>query len=142
MIIEKQPQINKLSIKRFIIFSFAIYPLWLVSYIHREELINLLKSEHLFILIIFLFFAVINWLFGQKNLAFPIMIISNILGYFYFVFTVNVTSGEIFLFMIAALIIYPLFFIIALIAQFTTWIPFLLHFIYQNRKNLNNLTWD
>jgi len=142
MIIEKQPQINKLSIKRFIMFSFALYPLWLVSYIHREGLINLLKSEHLSLLIIFLFFAIINWLFGQKKLALPAMVISNILGYFYFVFTANVAPGEIFLFMIAALIIYPFFFIIVLMAQFTTWVPFLLHFIYQNRKNLEDLTWD
>ena len=142
MIVDNQSKISKLSIKRFLMFNFTVYPLWIIFFLYGEELINILGSVFLFFLIIYLFFTTINWFFSQKRLGFIMLVISNVLGFIYFVYSINLEPGDILFFIPAALIIYPLFFIITLVFQVTTWIPFLLHFVYQNRRALDNLTWD
>jgi hypothetical protein len=143
---------EKISIKVFLEFSLAMFPFWFILMIYYKELIYIFKSEALFLIMIYLLFSVINWFYGQKKLNRLFIAIPNVVLFFavssYFFPFEHMTFGivPLMLFFIIiipfTLIVYSFLFITGLLYQIFTWMPFLINFIYHNRKNLDNLKWD
>ena len=139
---------TSLSIRSFVLFSLFVYPIGLLLFIWRERLIQALHSEVLFVILLFLGFLVLNWIWGQKRLATPLLIGSYIAGNVLFFFWAQGSVEDRSLYgdtipLLMALILYPISFLVFTFAQFFTWVPFLLKYLYANRHNLNkNLSWE
>lgn len=134
---------DNLSLKNFVIVSAAIFPVWIFWYIFGIDRIHyMFDNTTVDVLLTIVVFSIINWIFGNKRARWIISLLLNILC---FAFLVNFGSKEDYTATMAfseMLIIYPMLFLVVTFLQFMTWIPFLIKFSYQNRKNLHNIRWE
>ena len=143
-IVPAKEKFERVSPKDFVRFSFLIYPIGVYLLLESGKIIEFFGKPWIYYSLAFLFFATINWLWGQKELKNALLIISCAIGITaYFVsLRYHENSMDIGIHVIQAIIVYFLGFLVFLFAQFFTWVPFLVKFLYQNRENLNNLEWE
>lgn len=137
-------KMNSVSIKNFLVFSLFMCPTWLLWFAYILSWIEnmVIKNEIIEIVSTIIIFSTLNWIYGNKRIKLPLILILNAICFFLLVksfiegdFSVSTT-------LVACIFIYPGLLITILFAQFLTWIPFLVKYAYQNRRNLNDIPWD
>lgn len=137
---------KKLSIKDFIVFSFFLYPIGIFVMVSQSQLVRFFQSELLFAAVLYVIFSAINYIWGQYRIRLFLSVLSCGVGLFFAIkiltdnfinFTPSIT-----LIILGAIIGYLTMFFVFLLGQFLTWIPFLARFLWQNRKNLDNLPFN
>jgi hypothetical protein len=139
---------DRVSIKRFVLFGFVMYPFWMISILYYDPLKQLLKYDYLATILMFILFSSVNYFFGQKKIKtfkiilFFVVVIIFVAGWASDTHKFYGPDSPYILDILQTLVVYAIFFPIVFFAQFLTWIPFLFKFVYQNRKNLDNLSWE
>ncbi len=139
---------DKVSIRKFLLFSFFMYPFWIITIVNHEKLADFVYGNLFASIMIFIIFAVINYLYGQVNIKYyqaALVGVSTII--FISIFAnytqknADINMGYSFHLM-ETFMLYIFYFPVILFIQFFTWIPFLVKFIWQNRQNTQKLKWD
>ncbi len=127
---------KKLGIKQFLIQSIYIYPFWFFLIVNSDyiEKNNLQEFEVYITIGVFLIFSILNWFLSKKKIA-SYFLLFHVAMIAWCVSSSQISYGE-------ATVLYTGFLPVIIFAQFVTWVPFLLKFLYQNRHNLNKLPFD
>lgn len=134
---------DNLSLKNFAIVSIAIYPVWILWYIFGIDKLHLImNNQTIDVLLTIFIFSIINWIFGNRRVRWIISLLLNMLSFGLLVNLGSAGGSETVFAFSETLIVYPLMFLVVTFLQFMTWIPFLIKFYYQNRKNLHNIRWE
>ncbi len=137
---------KKLSIKEFLHFSFFLYPLAVLAILYEEELSLLIGSDIISYALLYAVFSIINFIWGQYRIQYILLAISAIVGFtlLFYVLTNHFTFFEpsIGITIVGAFIVYFLGFFVFQFAQFLAWIPFIFKYLWQNRYNLDNMTFE
>lgn len=125
-----------------------MYPFWVFAILYYDKLSELVKEGSFANLIIFIVFSIVNYLYGQTNVKYyQIIFVCAATIVFINIYAINIQkNSDIDLgysfHLMEAIMLYMLGFPIVLSAQFFTWFPFLVRFVWQNRKNTHNLKWE
>lgn len=139
---------DKVSVRKFLLFSFFMYPFWIITIVNHEKLSDFVYGNLVASIMIFIIFAVINYLYGQINIKYyqaALVGVSTII--FISIFATytqknaDINMGYSFHLM-EVFMLYIFYFPVILFIQFFTWIPFLVKYIWQNRHNTQKLKWD
>lgn len=140
---------SRVSMKKFLWFAFFMYPFWSMAILYYDELKEFVGNALYTNLIIFIIFSIINYIYGQTNIKYYQVIFVCITTIIFIVlYAIDIHKSYVdfdsdyTLDIIEAFMIYMAGVFIIVPAQFATWLPFLAKFIWQNRKNTDNLKWD
>ena len=122
----------KFNIKRFIAFSFFIYPLGITTSILPLVFPG---SKILLYVCSYFLFATLNWIWSQKKFNFTLLLLSAIFGTIWLSFAFNGFDTQKDLDFAPAIALLPVMFPVFLLSQFSTWVPSIINYLIKIRKN-------
>ena len=137
---------KKINLKNFLLFSLFIYPIALLFFIFHGTFLKFFGSGLVLFLAAYVFFSIVNYIFGQSRIKLILVYVSCFFGltlvFIWLNGSIIIFNPNILINLIGSVVIYFSSFLVFQFAQFLTWVPFILNYIWHNRRRLDNMTFD